>query len=124
MVDDLLSMLKPYHTDPPPNQIAQPGHFWISRPVVREGERALHQQVNEENLRTWFAEKNLDPLLQVFVQTLTLRLDGRTRFDLVEPKAAGPLEGHPQNHLWALFVNEEGREKVRQFTEEAFGKHS
>lgn len=121
--DDLASMLKPHHANPPPDQMAQAGHFWIGRPIIRQGEEELHQQVNEEQLRGWFENNNIALLQQIFVRTFTLRLDGRSRFDLVEPKATGPLEGHPKNHLWALFVNDEGREKVRQFTEAAFGKH-
>lgn len=121
--DEVRSMLEIHRADPPPNQIAQPDHFWIARPIVRQGEEALHQQVNENNLQAWFENIELHPLRQVFVRAFTLRLDGRTRFDLVEPKETGPLESHAQNHLWALFVNDEGREKVRQFTAEAFGKH-
>ncbi|WP_127519999.1 AAA family ATPase [Mesorhizobium sp. Z1-4] len=121
--DELRSMLSVHEAEPPPNQLAQAGHFWVARPVVRHGEQALHQQVGEADLSQWFQNMNLEPLRQVFVRLFTLRLDGRTRFDLVEQKGAGPLEGNAQNHLWALFVDDEGREKVRQFTEEAFGKH-
>jgi hypothetical protein len=62
-------------------------------------------------------------LRQAFVKLFTLRLDGRTRFDLVDPKETGPLESPPRNHLWALFVSDGSREKVRKFTEEAFGRH-
>jgi len=121
--DDLMTMLTPHKTKPPPNQMSQAGQFWIARPVIRQGEEAIHQQVNESQLKNSFFNKHDRLLRTIFVRTFTLRLDGRSRFDLVEPKATGPLEGHPQNHLWALFVNEEGREKVRQFTTDAFGKH-
>ena len=116
-------MLDVHKAEPPKNQLTQPGHFWIARPVVRHGEEALHQQVSEADVQTWFEAKSLEPLRQVFVRTFTLRLDGRTRFDLVEQKDAGPLEANPQNHLWALFIDDDGREKVRKFTEDAFSKH-
>lgn len=121
--DDLLALMKQHEAPPPNNQIAAQGHFWVSRPVVRQGEPELYDQVNEANLANWFNARQLGPLRQVFVKLFTLRLDGRTRFDLVDPKETGPLEAPPRNHLWALFVGDESREKVRKFTEEAFGRH-
>lgn len=122
-IDDFEEMLLRHKAAPPRNQIAQPDHIWVSRPVIRQGEESVHQQINENSARQWFEQKHVGQLLSFFVRLYTLRLDGRTRFDLVDPKDTGPLEEHPQNHLWALFVNDEGREKVRQFTEEAFGRH-
>jgi predicted ATPase len=47
----------------------------------------------------------LENLLSLFV----IRLDGRTRFALTEPKQSGDLSGPPQNHLMALFQDEEAR---------------
>lgn len=120
---DLTALMKQHEAPPPNNQMASPGHFWVSRPVVRRGESELHEQVNEANLVNWFNGQQLEPLRQVFVKLFTLRLDGRTRFDLVDPKETGPLEAPPRNHLWALFVSDGSREKVRKFTDEAFGRH-
>jgi hypothetical protein len=125
-LEDVRSMLAVHEASPPQGLLPLPGSFWIARPVIRQGEEAMHQQINEEQLSNWFIQqsaKNLNRLRQVFVRTFTLRLDGRTRFDLVDPKATGPLEERPQNHLWALFVDDAAREKVRRFTEEAFQKH-
>ncbi|MHB1100559.1 MAG: hypothetical protein ACYCZR_13490 [Burkholderiales bacterium] len=120
---ELREMLDLHRAEPPKGQLTATGHFWIARPIVRQGEEAIHQQVNEANLESWYNSNDLGPLRQIFVRSFTLRLDGRTRFDLVEEKQAGPLEDNPQNHLWALFVDDDGRERVRSFTEEAFGKH-
>ena len=120
---DLTALMKLHEAPPPNNQVASPGRFWVSRPVVRQGEGVLHEQVNEANLENWFNAQQLAPLRQVFVKLFTLRLDGRTRFDLVDPKDTGPLEAPARNHLWALFVSDESREKVRKFTDEAFGRH-
>ncbi len=123
--EEFEAMMKIHQTEPPENQIAQPEHFWIARPVIRTGENALHQQVHEPSLVSWFGDKVRfrNPILSNFVKLFTLRLDGRTRFDLVDPKETGPLEGYPKNHLWALFADDDARGKVRQFTEEAFGKY-
>ena len=120
---ELRAMLEVHRAEPPRGQLPQVGHIWVSRPVIRQGEGAVHQQVNESNLASWFDARQLQPIRETFVRLFTLRLDGRTRFDLVEEKPTGPLESHPQNHLWALFVNDQGREQVRTFTEEAFGRH-
>ncbi len=120
---DFLAMLQFHEASPPEGQVSQVDHIWISRPIIRSGEKELHQQVHEPSAKQWFEDKTAQQLCSIFVKLFTLRLDGRTRFDLVDPKATGPLEMHPKNHLWALFVNDGGREKVREFTEEAFRKH-
>ena len=122
--DDLLAMLEPHKTRPPQNQENQVGHIWILRPVIRQNEGLFRQKINVETLRGCIEDGNLAYLRTVFVRVFTLRLDGKTRFDLVDMKERGDLiEEHPQNHLWALFTNDDAREKVRQFTKEAFEKH-
>tara|TARA_B100000614_G_scaffold257692_2_gene278400 strand:+ start:6755 stop:8308 length:1554 start_codon:yes stop_codon:yes gene_type:complete len=121
--DDLLAMLQTQKAAPPRGQLDEVNHFWIARPMIRHGEDPLHQRVNIDSLKQWFDNNDIRQIRQILVRTFTLRLDGRTRFDLVEPKETGPLEEYPKNHLWALFANDDGREKVREFTEEAFGKH-
>ena len=122
--DDLLAMLEPHKTAPPRGHSEERGYFWIARPIIREGEERLHFQVREEMLRKSHEQTDLTHLRRIFVRIFTLRLDGRTRFDLVDPKNRGDLiEEHPQNHLWALFTDEIARGKVRRFTEEAFAKH-
>ena len=60
--------------------------------------------------------------LRIWLSSLyVVRLDGRNRFLLADPKPTGDLMGQPQNHLWALFKNDADRERVRKLTEEAFG---
>ncbi|MFH0958496.1 MAG: AAA family ATPase, partial [Pseudomonadota bacterium] len=70
-----------------------------------------------------FLNKDLTWLRHGLTRLYTIRLDGRTRFSLSDPKPTGDLQAHPQNHLWALFKNDIGRERVRKYTEEAFGLH-
>mgnify|MGYP000715758040 CR=1 FL=1 len=120
---ELLAMIKVHEAPPPDGYMPSSDHFWVSRPVIRQGEHALHDQISERFLRECFNDKSEQQLRQAFVKLYTLRLDGRTRFDLVDPKETGPLEVPPRNHLWALFVSDSSREKVRQFTEDAFGRH-
>lgn len=121
--DDVMSMLEPHKAAPPKGEESQIGYFWITRPEIRKDEGQLYEQVDENHLSMSFEGNELNVLRRVFVRTFTLRLDGRTRFDLVDPKETGALDEPPQNHLWALFIDDDGREKVRKFTTEAFGKH-
>ena len=122
--DDMLSMLESYKVPPPKDQKPDPDSFWIARPAIRKGENPFYNQVSNSKLRKWFDTKQSNVLREVFVRTFTLRLDGRTRFDLVDPKETGDTIDEPaKNHLWALFIDDDEREKVRKFTEEAFEKH-
>ena len=122
--DDYLAMLEPHKTPPPKNQEDQAGHFWIERPVIRQEESLFRRNISEEVFRNRVEGENLAYLRKVFVRVFTLRLDGKTRFDLVGEKERGDLiEQRPKNHLWALFADDDARDKVRQFTEEAFDKH-
>jgi len=53
----------------------------------------------------------------------TLRLDGRRRLNLVEPKPSGDLLGTPQNHLHALFRDDARRLRLREIVHAAFGRY-
>ncbi len=115
-------LLKPFITDPPKNQTVAPDSIWVGLPVFRGQQPALHEQINLGALHT-AASGNDTWLRHGLLRFYTVRLDGRTRFTLSDPKPSGDLQGHPQNHLWALFQNDDAREQVRKFTEAAFGRH-
>ena len=121
--DDLMAMLDEHVTDPPEGEIADPNRLWISRPAIRQGEDRIHEQWERSRIEDAYVRPNVQRLRSMFVRLFTLRLDGRTRFDLVDPKPSGPLEQDPENHLWLLFVDDAKREKVRKFTDDAFGRH-
>lgn len=121
--DDLMAMLDEHIVDPPEGEVHNPDTVWVARPAVRQGEDGVHAQWSRQALVEAHAAPNLHNLGPMFVRLFTLRLDGRTRFDLVDPKPTGPLEQPPENHLWSLFVDDDKRERVREFTEDAFAKH-
>lgn len=120
--DGIMSLLKPFRANAPEGSGTAANHFWLRRPVAMS-DTELQVQVPESAFPQWLANLSWDALKKHFIRFLTIRLDGRTRFQLVAQKPTGPLESHPQNHLWNLFVNDDRREKVRQFTDEAFGRH-
>lgn len=64
---------------------------------------------------------DLSYVCQNLLSLFTVRLDGRTRFGLTEPKPAMDILGPPQNHLMALFQDEDARKRMRETTFDAFG---
>lgn len=122
--DAAIELFEPFKTEPPQNQAALVDHIWIGLPTFRQNQPAIHNQVSLTNFRSWFDQPQSRHHARVQLTRLyTVRLDGRTRFALSDPKPAGDLQSHPQNHLWALFQNDAARGKVRLLTSEAFGLH-
>lgn len=115
-------MMKIYQTEAPQGQGMQPGNIWFFRPRSRNNEQELRIQIPKTSFVDWHNDGNFDALRQYFVRFFTTRLDGRTRFELIDPKPTGDLEKTPENLLWHLFMSKPIREAVRKFTEQAFGK--
>jgi ABC-type hemin transport system ATPase subunit len=55
-----------------------------------------------------------------FLSYFTIRLDGKTRLGLADPRPGGDLNDQPENHLTSLFVNDYARAKLRSITQSAF----
>lgn len=120
---DAIAVLKTIETTPPAGESNGNRRFWINRPVLRDGDNPMHDEIREEDLEAYYSNNNERDIRRSFVRYFTLRLDGRTRFELVTPKKTGPLDGPAKNHLWSLFVDDSARDKVRSFTESAFGRY-
>ena len=121
--NDAIDLISAHKTIPPENQTQAPDHIWIGLPTFRGRQPVLHEQLSLTHIRNIVSNKDLTWLKHGLTRLYTIRLDGRTRFSLSDPKPTGDLQAHPQNHLWALFKNDSGRERVRNFTEEAFNLH-
>ncbi len=115
-------MMMAYRTEAPQGQGVQPGYLWFFRPRSRNNEQELRTQLPIRSFRDWHEGNQLPQLRQYFVRFFTTRLDGRTRFELIDPKPTGDLDRPPENLLWHLFKSKKIREAVRKFTEQAFGK--
>ena len=121
--DSVLSagpLLKEFEASPPPGQIPTTGKLWVGQHTFRLVEPTRHQQIDEAQFNAYVTQRNLPYLRAVLGALYTVRLDGRTRFSLADPKPTGDLQLHPQNHLWALFVDDDARVGVRNLTNEAF----
>lgn len=122
--DAAIELFEPFKAEPPQNQTTPVDHIWVGSPTFRQGQPVIHVQISLATFRNWFDHApNRDHARTQLTLLYTVRLDGRTRFALSDPKPAGDLQSHPQNHLWALFQNDPAREKVRSLTSEAFGLH-
>jgi ABC-type cobalamin/Fe3+-siderophores transport system ATPase subunit len=121
--DEIFALLEPFVADPPPDRPASPDVFWIGYPTFRSGQQVQHEEISRSGLQRQSTRHRLAYLRTAVSRPFTVRLDGRTRFSLADPKPSGDLLKHAQNHLWALIQEDHAREKVRQFTSGAFGLH-
>jgi hypothetical protein len=122
-VDDAWALIERFRAAPPQGNIEAPEHIWVGQHTFRSDEPVVHFQVHEPGVRQHFEAKNEEALRSYLMRLYTVRLDGRTRFLLSDPKPSGDLQLSAQNHLWALFRDDSARIRVRNLTEEAFGLH-
>lgn len=116
-------LLREFETDPPPPQTTAPEHVWIGLHTFRTDQPVVQIQVSLAQLREAVESKNVSILRQLLLTPYTVRLDGRTRFGLSDPKPTGDLQSPAQNHLWALFQDDASRRQVSEMTAEAFALH-
>lgn len=117
---DLVATLTPFKRRAPVGQITPDDGLWVGHYSFRGGQ-ARHFAVDLAPLREYLRTGNTRPVLDVLLKLLTIRLDGRTRFGLTEPRDTGDLKQQPTNHLWQLFINDSARRIVRAATRDAFG---
>lgn len=113
------AMMKPFRADPGTSQPPPTDAFFVQafRPNGPSENRWIHRQALRGDLESGRAGSYVrDNLLAPF----TIRLDGRTRFSLVDPQPVQDLQGPPQNHIAALFKNSKARHRVRTVVSDAF----
>lgn len=79
--------------------------------------------IQTNQIKSWSENKQINALARYYFSLLTVRLDGATRTNLLNPNNRGDLLETPTNILAALFQDSESRKKLRKLTFEAFGKH-
>ncbi|MCG7654358.1 ATP-binding protein [Alteromonas sp. Cnat2-8] len=79
--------------------------------------------IQTNQIKSWSENKQINALARYYFSLLTVRLDGATRTNLLNPNNRGDLLETPTNILAALFQDGESRKKLRKLTFEAFGKH-
>ncbi|MFA5184678.1 MAG: AAA family ATPase [Patescibacteria group bacterium] len=122
--EEMKSMLKFFETPPPKNQGLKDDIMWIGQHTFRADQPVRSFQIQISNISQLLTSPSGSAVIREWlIGSYTIRLDGRTRFSLADPKPTGDLQLSPQNHLWALFRDDEAREQVRLLAEEAFGLH-
>lgn len=120
-VEQALAELEPFKHRPGKGQVVQEGYINVRRPDPNQ-DGAQDQQIHEQSFRSqWPRDWNY--VSQFYLSFFVVRLDGRTRFSLTQPRSSGDLQELPQNHLAALFKDDEARENIRKVVEDAFGLH-
>lgn len=117
---EAMALIKIFEVDPPSNQVKTSERIWVGQHTFR-GDEVVHRDVPIEHFKNIVNAGNDHQLREYLLGLYTVRLDGRTRFTLSDPKTSGDLQGPPRNHLWSLFQDDAARKKVRKLTEEAFG---
>lgn len=120
-VERALAELEPFKRQPSAGQVVQEGVITIRKPdPYQEGQP--EQQFRESSFRSQWPQ-NWTYTSQFYLALFTVRLDGRTRFSLTQPRGSGDLQDLPQNHLAALFKDDRARKRIREIVEDAFGLH-
>lgn len=120
-VEQALAELEPFKRQPGTGQVMQEGYINVRRPDPNQ-DGMNDQQIHEPSFRMQWPH-DWTYISQYYLAFFTVRLDGRTRFSLTQPRFSGDLQELPQNHLAALFNDDEAREKIRKVVEDAFGLH-
>jgi ABC-type cobalamin/Fe3+-siderophores transport system ATPase subunit len=120
-VEQALAELEPFKRRPGAGQVVQEGYINVRRPDPNQ-DGTYDQQIHEPSFRSQWP-RDWTYVSQSYLSFFTVRLDGRTRFSLTQPRSSGDLQELPQNHLAALFKDDEAREKIRKVVEDAFGLH-
>ncbi len=120
-VEQALAELEPFKRRPGTGQVVQEGYINVRRPDPNQ-DGMYDQQIHEQSFRSQWPH-DWTYVSQFYLAFFTVRLDGRTRFSLTQPRSSGDLQELPQNHLASLFKDDEAREKIRKVVEDAFGLH-
>jgi AAA domain, putative AbiEii toxin, Type IV TA system len=118
-IDGALKQLRPFEAVPSPGEQQPPNSILLS----------MHR-VDGTQDRRWVDKKTLANHLDEATETrwlratilkgFAVRLDGRSRFELMQSRAFQDLQDPPKHHLAALFQDDELRQRVRNIVEKAF----
>ncbi len=110
--------------EPRPGEVLNAGHVLVGK-VNPQNNTEIRTQIDRQLLLTEAADPNRANarVLGQFLRMYTLRLDGRSRLNLVGEQNAGDLQTASTNHLTKLFVDDALREEVRRIVADAFGTY-
>jgi hypothetical protein len=116
-------LLAPFIDTPVGAPLATDGHYSVRGPVLHSDHDEHRDEIPEAAFRAAIDDRDELLLRKYFLRLHTIRLDGRLRFELSGPLSGGDLQKRPRNHLIALAQDDVARQRVRDSTVRAFGRH-
>ncbi len=120
---EVLDLLSRFQTTPRINEPVSPEYMQIqSFPLGELSGYQNRQSIHLPGIGNASNNMNALAIRQSVLRLYTARLDGRSRFSLVDPKPSGNLRTHekPENHLQALGKDLAARDGIRELTKDAF----
>lgn len=77
-------------------------------------------QIRRTELESWKQSDDIQAIGNQIAKLGTIRLDGKTRFNLTRNQDAKAVQEPPENYLQALYQKDENRQKIRDLTKKAF----
>lgn len=124
---EVFELLEPFEVSGPPGLAPDPDSKFVVSWRAQGSEQPESKRVTLDSVKIALHHATKDRqyglLFGLLVNRYTLRLDGRTRFELCQPKPTGDLNSPPGNLLAKLFMDDVKREKIRTLIRDAFGLH-
>lgn len=105
-----------------PGEKVQEGSIIVQRTTTPQGLQS-REAIFLDNIRDWYKQNNIPPLARFYISLLSIRLDGSTRTNLLQPQPLGDLLQAPTNILASLWVNSKSRATLRKLIYEAFNEY-
>jgi hypothetical protein len=115
---EALEMFEPFVSEPPTEEQAPPDSIHVA-PFRADGTQN-RLWIQRPMLASQLVQRDTEWLRRNLLAHFTARLDGRTRFDLMQPRTFQDQQLAPQHHLAALFLNDALRQRVREIVVKAF----
>ena len=117
-IADPESEINKYRLTPNQGEFIQPQHILF-------GKGSWRNQLDPKTLKSCLSDNTTQKQMfcQWFVTFNTIRIDGRSRINLVDDQTGGDLQGNPQNSFSVLFKDNAKRKEVRRIIFDAFKKY-
>jgi energy-coupling factor transporter ATP-binding protein EcfA2 len=123
--EEITELLQSKETEKPEGHRHFDDHIFTQKIDLFNSDNNHIKQVSLQEIFNFVegGSQNFDYFAENFLSLYTIRLDGKTRFTLTEPKPSGDLTKNPRNQLMALFQDDDARKAIRIITHEALGKY-
>src|SRR5690554_2314520 len=123
--EEITELLQSKETEKPEGHRHFDDHIFTQKIDLFNSDNNHIKQVSLQEIFNFVEGKNQNfaYFAENFLSLYTIRLDGKTRFTLTEPKPSGDLTKNPRNQLMALFQDDDARKAIRMITHEALGKY-